>query len=197
MSDIRVETLHDHAARRAALPDLARLRIAVFRAWPYLYEGTLDYEERYLANFIDEAGAVLVVVRDGKTIVGAATASPMTGQDQALQASFQNAGHEVERLFYFGESVLLPHYRGHGIGHAFFNHREAAARDAGAEEACFCGVVRPTDHSLRPKDARDLAPFWRARGYAPIDIIAHYDWQDIDQPEETSHPMQFWHRLLG
>ena len=27
------------------LPDLARLRITVFRDWPYLYEGTLAYEQ--------------------------------------------------------------------------------------------------------------------------------------------------------
>jgi hypothetical protein len=30
-------------APKAALDDLAGLRIAVFRAWPYLYEGTRVY----------------------------------------------------------------------------------------------------------------------------------------------------------
>jgi hypothetical protein len=40
-------------------------------------------------------------------------------------------------------------------------------------------------------------PFWRARGYQPLDgMIAHYDWKDIDQLEESRHPMQFWHRML-
>ena len=34
-----------------ALDDLARLRITVFRDWPYLYDGDLDYERRYLAEF--------------------------------------------------------------------------------------------------------------------------------------------------
>ena len=29
------------------LPDLARLRMTVFRDWPYLYDGTLEYEEKY------------------------------------------------------------------------------------------------------------------------------------------------------
>ena len=37
-------------ALEAALDDVARLRIAVFRAWPYLYDGHLDYERRYLEN---------------------------------------------------------------------------------------------------------------------------------------------------
>ena len=192
-----VETLTDPAARKAALPDLARLRIAVFRDWPYLYDGTLDYEERYLAHFLEDPGAVLVIARDGGMIVGAATASPMAGQDAAFSKPFADAGHDVATLSYFGESVLLPDYRGHGIGHAFFDHREAAAQAWGATAACFCGVVRPADHPLRPSGPRDLAPFWRTRGYTPLEgMLAHYDWKDIDQSEETAHPMQFWHRSL-
>jgi hypothetical protein len=114
-----------------------------------------------------------------------------------VREPFEQAGHDLERLFYFGESVLLPAWRGRGIGHAFFDHRGAGARAAGASAACFCGVVRPADHPLRPENARNLAPFWRARGYTPMEgMIAHYDWRDIDQSEETRHLMQFWHRVL-
>jgi len=197
VSAVSVETLTDRATREAALDDLARLRIAVFREWPYLYDGSLDYERRYLAHFLDEPGAALVVARADGRIVGAATASPMSGQAAAFRAPFEARGDDVARLCYFGESVLLPGYRGHGIGHAFFDRREAAARAQGAVASCFCGIIRPADHPLRPADARDLAPFWRKRGYAPADgVTARYDWKDIDQPMETSHPMQFWHRAL-
>ncbi len=34
----------------SVLPALARLRMIVFRDWPYLYDGTLEYEETYLAK---------------------------------------------------------------------------------------------------------------------------------------------------
>ncbi len=197
MSRIAVETLTHRADREAALEDLAHLRITVFREWPYLYDGSIDYERRYLAGFIEEQDAALIVARDAGRIIGAATASPMTGQDSAFRAPFEERGHDVARLFYFGESVLLPDYRGHGIGHTFFDAREAAAKKAGADAACFCGIVRPVDHPLRPDRARDLTHFWRKRGYVPIDgVMAQYDWKDIDQAEETSHPMQYWHRTL-
>ncbi|MCE4506958.1 GNAT family N-acetyltransferase, partial [Xanthomonas hortorum pv. vitians] len=33
------------------LDAVAQLRIAVFRAWPYLYEGDADYERGYLAAY--------------------------------------------------------------------------------------------------------------------------------------------------
>ena len=34
-----------------ALGDLARLRIAVFRDWPYLYDGDEGYEREYLRAY--------------------------------------------------------------------------------------------------------------------------------------------------
>ena len=177
----------------AALPALGALRIAVFREWPYLYEGSEAYERDYVRAFAEAPDAVLVAAFDGDAIVGAATASPMAAQDAEVLACFpEPAGH-----FYFGESVLLPEYRGRGIGHAFFDRREAHAKACGAKIAAFCGVVRRDDHPLRPGDFRPLDAFWRGRGYAPVaGMIATYSWKDIDQPAETPHPMQFWTRAL-
>ena len=177
----------------AALPALGRLRIAVFREWPYLYQGSEAYERDYVRAFAEAEHAVLVAAFDGERIVGAATASPMAAQDAEVLSLFPDpAGH-----FYFGESVLLPGYRGRGVGHAFFDEREAHARRCGAKVAAFCGVVRPEDHPLRPGDFRPLDAFWRKRGYAPVPgLVTHFEWQDVDQPEETAHPMQFWTRAL-
>ena len=116
------------AALQAALPDLARLRITVFAAWPYLYAGSEEYERHYLAEFTAAPDAVLVAAYDGERIVGAATASPLIAQDSYIREPFMAAGIDPAGIFYFGESVLLPDYRGQGIGHAFFDHREAAAQ---------------------------------------------------------------------
>ena len=46
---IRVEPLTGPALIRA-LPALARLRITVFREWPYLYEGTVAHEFQHLIH---------------------------------------------------------------------------------------------------------------------------------------------------
>jgi GNAT superfamily N-acetyltransferase len=192
-----VRSLLKPEERLAAIPQLAALRIAVFRDWPYLYDGTVEYEADYLREFADEPGSVLVVAEQGQEIVGAATASPMASQKAEFRGAVRDHGLDVERLFYFGESVLLPAYRGARIGHAFFDEREAAARDAGATATTFCAVVRPEDHKLKPAGARDLASFWLSRGYAPVDgLTCNFDWKDINQPGETSHPMQFWLRTL-
>ncbi len=178
-----------------ALGTLADLRIAVFADWPYLYEGDAAYEADYLKEFAAAPDAVLVAAFDGARIVGAATAAPMAHQKAQFRDPFAARGHKIDRLFYFGESVLLPEYRGHGVGHAFFDHREARARACGANAACFAAVVRPSDHPARPAGYAPLDAFWTRRGYAPVPgLVTDLAWKDHGQADETMKPMQYWLR---
>ncbi len=89
------------------LPDLARLRIIVFRDWPYLYDGTIEYEEKYLAKLAAAKDAVCVIARDGDEIVGASTAAPMIEHADEFAEPFEKAGYDIAKIFYCGESVLL------------------------------------------------------------------------------------------
>lgn len=182
----------------AALPDLARLRIAVFRDWPYLYDGTLEYEQHYMDKFAAAKGAVCIAAYDGDKVIGASTGGPMVETDAEFAEPFIKAGYDPKEIFYCGESVLLKSYRGFGLGHAFFDGREAHARKLGGfTHSTFCRVVRPDDHPLKPKDYVPLDAFWTKRGYAPVPgLVASYTWKDIDQPAETAKQMQFWMRKL-
>jgi GNAT superfamily N-acetyltransferase len=185
------------AELQAALGDLAALRIAVFAAFPYLYAGSADYEREYLAEFTASPDAVLVAALDGARIVGAATASPLIHQDDYIRAPFVRHGIDPASVFYFGESVLLPDYRGQGIGHAFFDHREAAARAWGASCASFCAVIRPADHPARPAGYVPLDAFWTKRGYAPVPgLTGEFTWAEHGETSERAKPMQYWVREL-
>ena len=181
----------------AALPDVARLRIEVFRDFPYLYDGDLAYEEQYLQVYRDSDAAIVVGAFDGDRLIGAATGTPMEDHADEFGAALAGTGIGLEQIFYCAESVLLPDYRGQGIGHRFFDLREDHARRLGYTHCAFCGVLRPDDHPLRPEGYRPLDGFWRKRGYAPVDgAVAQFRWKDIDQPEETDHALQFWMRAL-
>jgi GNAT superfamily N-acetyltransferase len=180
-----------------ALPALARLRIEVFRAFPYLYDGTLDYEANYLSTFAQSRDAVIVVASDGGEIVGCATGSALDTNHAELIAPLAAAGIDLGSTFYCGESVLLPAYRGRGIGHAFFDQREAHARAHGYARACFCAVARPEEHPLKPQGYSPLDAFWRARGYAPLPgAVARFGWTDVGEAGPSDKPMQFWMRDL-
>ncbi|MGF1502394.1 MAG: GNAT family N-acetyltransferase [Paracoccaceae bacterium] len=179
------------------LAPLARLRIEVFRAWPYLYDGDEDYEAAYLQTYAESAEAVVVGAWDGARLVGAATGTPMEDHAEAFGAAVAQAGYALEDVFYCAESVLLPAYRGQGAGHAFFDHREAFARSLGRRVSGFCAVIRPDDHPARPADYRPLDGFWTKRGYAPAPgIEARFAWRDIGETAETEKRLQFWFRRL-
>ncbi|WP_299841658.1 GNAT family N-acetyltransferase [uncultured Paracoccus sp.] len=184
------------AALTDALEDVARLRIAVFRDWPYLYDGDLGYERDYLKAY-QSPGAVVVVAEDQGRIVGASTGAPMRDHAAHFALAFRDRPESLDQIFYCAESVLLPEYRGHGLGHAFFDAREAHARSLGARYSAFCSVIRPEDHPYRPADYRPLNEFWQKRGYAPLPgVVAHFSWKDRGQSEVTEKPLQFWMRAL-
>lgn len=192
---IRTETLTGEAVG-AVLGDLARLRIAVFREWPYLYDGDEGYERAYLAAY-QRPGAVVVAAWDGAQMVGAATGAPMEHHAADFALAFAGRPEPLDHIFYCAESVLLPGWRGRGLGHAFFDGREAHARALGRRYSAFCSVIRPADHPLRPPGWRPLDCFWRARGYAPLPgVVARFTWKDVDSPQPTPKDLQFWMRTL-
>ena len=175
------------------IPALAALRIAVFRDWPYLYAGDTAYEEAYLKGYT-HTDALVCAVFDGEICVGAATGMPLIHHGDARQI---NGSFDVDGVFYCAESVLMPEYRGRGLGHVFFDERERHARDLGCHTAAFCAVDRPTDHPRRPEDYRPLHGFWRKRGYAPVPgVSATFSWQDIGEADETPKTLQYWARSL-
>jgi GNAT superfamily N-acetyltransferase len=197
-NSLRIETLTGEAIR-PLLPALARLRITVFRAWPYLYDGDEAYEERYLRTYVQSSGAAVIVAFDGETPVGASTCLPLQAETENVTAPFRQRGWELGRFFYFGESVLLPDYRGRGAGVAFFTAREAHARAASScDYTCFCAVLRPQDHPARPADHVPLDGFWRKRGYTPYPgLTCSMAWKDVGEAAETEKQLQFWMKSLS
>lgn len=182
----------------AFVPDLVRLRVTVFRDWPYLYEGSADYESKYLAKYARIPHATVVLARDGDAVVGASTALPLDDAEAELRAPFVAAGIDPGRVYYYGESVLLAPYRGQGAGVRFFAERETRARALGFSIAAFCGVVRPENHPARPAGHVPLDAFWAKRGFAPRpDLTASFAWRDVGDSKPTAKPMAFWIKELG
>jgi len=198
LPDMQLETVVGDALARY-IPDLARLRMTVFREYPYLYDGSEAYEAEYLRAYTASREAIAVLARDGDAIVGASTGIPLAAENEAFLRPFETLGLDPAAVFYCGESVLLPAWRGRGIYRAFFEEREAYARELGGMSwISFCGVVRPKNHPLRPPHWEPLDAVWRRFGFAPqLKLQTSYAWKDIDQPASTEHPMQFWLKPLG
>ncbi len=195
---LRFEVLRG-AALRPWLDQAARLRIAVFREWPYLYAGDATSERRYLADYAASPGAAVVAaIAGGAEVVGLATCQPMAEANDAVRAPFLAHGLDPARFCYFGESVLLPEWRGRGAGVRFFAEREAHARDAlGLDHAAFCAVQRDPADPRRPPDYTPLDGFWRRRGYTPHpELRCVFTWREVGQEAETPHELAFWLKPL-
>lgn len=180
------------------LDDVARLRMAVFRDWPYLYDGHFAYEREYLDAYMKSADSVFVLAFDGDRVVGAATGLPLADDTDEFRKPWRDAGRAVDEVFYFGESVLLPEYRGQGIGHAFFDEREAHARGLGHfRMTAFCAVDRDPQDPRRPVAHRGNEAFWTKRGYVrQPGLTVRLAWQETGEPAPSEKPLTFWTRSL-
>jgi GNAT superfamily N-acetyltransferase len=180
------------------LRDLARLRTEVFRDYPYLYEGSPDYESEYLKAYARSPRSVFVLALDGEAVVGASTGIPLLDDQDAFQAPFREQGYKLEEVFYFGESVLLKAYRGQGLGHRFFDEREAHARRLGGFRlTAFCAVERASDDPRRPADYHPNDVFWNKRGYRrQDDLFCRLEWKELGDTAPSPHLLRFWLRPL-
>ena len=185
------------AALLPHLDEVAKLRIAVFRDWPYLYDGDVGYEREYLAAYAQSPNSVVVLARAGDKVVGASTGIPLAEDSAEFQAPFLERGIEVAKVFYCGESVLLPAYRRRGIGHAFFDAREAHARALGGFEwTAFAAVDREDDDVRKPSGHRGNEAFWGKRGYVrQPGMTMRLHWNELDHGG-VGHPLTFWLRPL-
>ena len=178
--------------------ELARLRIEVFRDWPYLYAGDIDYELTYLQTYIQSPDSVVVLAFDRDKVVGASTGIPLKYETDEVKQPFIDAGYDIESVFYCGESVLVSSCRGQGAGVAFFEHRETHAQEVGGfDYSCFCGIQRPDDHPRRPADYIPLDNFWLKRGYEKHpELNTTFNWKELDESNESPKPMTFWMKKL-
>ena len=176
------------------LDALGDLRIRVFHEYPYLYDGTLEYERDYLKAYQNCPRSRIVLVTDTTgTLVGATTCMPLADEAPEFKAPFLDAGLGVDDCLYFGESIVLPEWRGQGLGREFFRRREDHARRLGLTTTAFCAVDRPENHPLRPQDYRPLDGFWTAQGYtnqpSPQAVLS---WKETGEETESPKTLTFW-----
>ena len=100
--------------------DLAKLRIAVFKSYPYLYEGSVAYEMDYLKIYAGSERSLLFAVYDGNDMVGATTCIPLTDEAPEVRRPFEEADLDVNSIFYFGGKYLTACVSRPGTGALLF-----------------------------------------------------------------------------
>ena len=88
--------------------ELARLRIEVFREFPYLYEGTLDYEQKYIRTYIGVPDSVIVIAFDGERVIGASTGLPLEAETDEVKKPFLDHSYDPKKCLSAWMSCLRP-----------------------------------------------------------------------------------------
>jgi hypothetical protein len=178
---------------------IAKLRMEVLKDYPYLKEPNLDLETEFLRNIAACKESIGVLIFDNTTLVGASLGCPLSIEDALFHRPFKERHLDVASYFFFGDSTLLEQYRGRGIGHHFFDAREAhVAHFKQFKHICFCVPDVSLSDPKRPKDYIPLIDFWRKRGYIHHpEMKSVLSWKNIDETHPTEKQMSFWIKNLS
>jgi len=186
-----------------ALDAIAELRITVFREFPYLYDGSPEYERSYLEGLAKDPSALVVVAESEGKIIAAATSLPLAGSADITQNTgaldlFRNQGLDPNGFYYFSEIVVLPAFRKFGIAKSFYERRCKFAQEHGLEHLCFAAIL-PEPHHQAPATYFSPHPLWRKMGFEPKEALTIlYTWPTLQTDgttREETHSLRFWVKL--
>lgn len=175
------------------LDQVAKLRIDIFREWPYLYEGDLKTEKNYLKVYADAKDSILVVAEEGNQVIGIAIGVPLNESIELVQDVFREKQVSMENRYYFADAILLKEYRGQNIGLTMIQKFEQAVGELKRYGEIYgFEIVRDENDPRKPEGYRSLDPLWEKLGYGVIPgWEAHVEWLDVGDLEKTSHLMRF------
>ena len=178
-ADIRIEPIAGDAVH-AFLGDLARLRMTVFREWPYLYDGDAASEEAYLAGFSRGKGAIIVAAFDGTEVL---VFDPETwairsriAQSVVEELTFLGDGHLATRGV--DEVVVWDVDEGVRVGSTIATDADV---DRWSEVAPSVAAAPDADLvALVAADDPDVVEVWAATPRAWIDVACEFTGGDED-----------------
>ncbi|QQR48636.1 GNAT family N-acetyltransferase [bacterium] len=196
---LEIRTFSGPEARQYS-SDIINIRF-LFKEFPYLYQGTVEYEVEYLETYFKSPNAIILLVFDNDKVVGFANAIPLVEELEEIKAPFIKKGLNLDDYLYIGEVMLYPEYRKKGIVKRFYESLKIVEDDArakGFRSTIFMMVDRPEDHPLRPEGYQPLDAMCRYFGYglAP-DMKIALAWTQVDTGMETDNTLSIWEKKIS
>lgn len=201
----RLITFHEYHGSEILphLTHVGQMRIKLFRAFPYLYDGNLDYEISYLQGLAENRQSQLLVAEVDHQPVGIATALPLISSAEILAQAhtiFRQADINPAACYYYSEILVEPEFRGLGIASEFYQLRANHARSLGFHNICFAAIEQPDDHPQRPSDYHSPVTMWQRMGFQRHpEMQMTFQWPTLrldGTTQNQSHQMIFWLKSL-
>lgn len=184
--------------------DIALFRIKYFKDYPYLYEGSLEYEEEYLCEYSkDQKSLVITIHNKEKKIVGVSTSIPLISSAKIVTTAkdlFLSSGLNPSNFFYYGEIILDYSIRQKGLSRKIYNLQDMHAHRLGYRSIAIATVIRDGEDSLGQRSRIFADPLWTALGFKKTDILFSYNWPTIfpdGSIQNTDNKMVYWVKHLS
>jgi len=186
------EILTNHQIQQH-IETIASLRIAIFKEYPYLYDGDMQSERDYLKSYAASKNSVVILAKDKGKIVGAVTGIPLSELDKIFLMPFMEKHIPTKAQYYLGEILLLKEYRGKGNGYKLYSMFEEWVRQKGKyQKIVIAEVVRPANDPRKPKDYIPTRKFWESLGYIEHpELVFHIPYKEIGYKEKVPHSLVF------
>lgn len=181
------------------LEQIAVLRLEALQEFPYLYEGKINFEKDFLKTYSESSNSLIEIVKDENEVVGVTSCIPLSEESDEMQRMYTNQGYDVRRIFFFGESLILPKYRSEDIYREFFKRMEEHIIDVQptSEFAVFGSIKRSKNHSLYNEEYKKLTDFWTTLGFKEDrKLFLEFKWKDINKKSESVKKMVFWKKPI-
>src|SRR3990167_4137978 len=83
---------------------VSRLRIQIFKEYPYLYEGELDYERRYMQGYTSDDKAMIAIARVDGILAGVSTGIPLVSDSEIVSDAkkvFSQENIDIGDFYYY------------------------------------------------------------------------------------------------
>ncbi|MDX8430405.1 MAG: GNAT family N-acetyltransferase [Candidatus Algichlamydia australiensis] len=181
------------------LRELARLRMVVFKEWPYLYDGSYDGEEKYLQIYAETQNALFILAIEGGTVIGAVTGIPVSESMEEVQEVFLKKNLPMNKVYYLGEIMLLKEFRNKGTGKKMYLAFEKFLKELKKfEKVVLCEIFRDKSDKRMPTEYKSLTTFWESLGYKRLpNLEASFSYKEMGLSKESSHAMHFHEKNLA
>lgn len=175
---------------------LASLRLEIFREYPYLYEGNMEEERKYLKMYYQSKQSLIVLAKDHETIIGVITGLPLLEATDEIKEVFVQNKVAMEGIFYLGEIVLLKKYRKTNIAFRLFKEFENEIKSKKLyQQMAMCEVERPDADTKKPLDY--AATNKQSKDFVQHkDLVTSFSWKDIGDSVKTQKKMRFWMKAI-
>ena len=179
------------------LPNVANLRLRVFKEYPYLLDGDLKEALEYLSLYATAKSSLLVTATSNNELVGTVAGVPLNATAAIIQKTFVDNHQNLEQWFYIDEIVIAPQWRNRGLSRVFLHALEDHAKESGYRFTTFCVIRRPPTHPLRPRGFVPLNESFAESGYERLpDLALELNWVDIGDGRPSAKKMDFWYKDL-